>query len=205
MKKFEIELTFTEAVLGTVPKDKEIYSKFVQSKAENPNGVDDELETIVELDEKGYTGFHMVNVVEGEGGTGFPAIYNYAVKGFFKDACSMLRRVPKTKSKKLTAHKKVIDGLIFVNPRLIPIELHGKEMGVLERPLRASTPKGDRVTLTKSDSCPPGSTMKFIVTILGGVSDDLLVEWLDYGHMRGLGQWRNGGYGCFWYEIKAIK
>lgn len=27
------------------------------------------------------------------------------------------------------------------------------------------------------------------------------MEWLDYGKLRGLGQWRNSGKGRFTYEI----
>ena len=34
-----------------------------------------------------------------------------------------------------------------------------------------------------------------------GMWPALLEEWLTYGSDRGLGQWRNGGYGAFRYEI----
>ena len=29
----------------------------------------------------------------------------------------------------------------------------------------------------------------------------LVLEWLDYGKLRGLGQWRNSGKGRFTYEL----
>ena len=61
---------------------------------------------------------------------GRPILYDYQVKGFFKDACGMLGRIGgKTEtgkkravneSGKLTAYKKIIDGLIFVSPRRSP-------------------------------------------------------------------------------------
>ena len=34
-----------------------------------------------------------------------------------------------------------------------------------------------------------------------GVPREAVIEWLDYGKRRGLGQWRNGGWGAFTYEL----
>jgi hypothetical protein len=34
------------------------------------------------------------------------------------------------------------------------------------------------------------------------VTKAVLKEWLDYGALRGLGQWRNAGYGAFTYEVQ---
>lgn len=116
----------------------------------------------------------------------------------------MLRRVPGTKSEKLTAFKKIIDGLVFVEPRQIPLHFNGNGMGVLERPLRAQTAQGERVTLARSDTCPVGTTMEFTIEIIGGLDEKTLREWLDYGKRRGLGQWRNGGYGSFTYEMEEV-
>jgi hypothetical protein len=96
------------------------------------------------------------------------------IKGFFKDACGMLRRVKGSGSSKLRAYKKEIDGLVFVTPRQIPLVLpEGAELGLLERPVLG-----------------------------GGIGDDLLREWFNYGALRGLGQWRNASYGRFeWEEL----
>jgi hypothetical protein len=200
-KEYDVKLTFIEPILGTVPKDKEVYASFIKTKG--PTGNDDEMESVEETEEKGWTGFHMVD--------GSPVLYNYVIKGFFKDACGMLRRVTGTQSKKVKSYKKVIDGLCFVYPRRIPIFLPGYDVGsaaeleVLERPLRAETAKGPRVTVTRSDMCPIGSSITFTVKILGGISKALFLEWLDYGKERGLGQWRNGGYGSFEYEIVKVR
>lgn len=208
MDKYKIKLTIAEPtapLLGTVTKDTQVYTSFIASKAPPEIDTEDELSTIEDLEIKGWTGFHMLD--------GGPILYDYMIKGFFKDACSMLRRAEKkaigegkqkkieTYSGKLTAHKKVIDGLVFVHPRQIPIDMHGKELGVLERPIRVNTAQGERVALTKSDSVPAGSTLSFTITIIGGVGKALLTEWLDYGRFRGLGQWRNAGFGAFDYEI----
>ena len=206
MQKFTVTLTFLEPILGTAPKDPEIYKTYIASKAAEMNGIQyveigadrevpaDELATVQDVEEKGWTGFHLLN--------GCPILYDYAIKGFFKDACSMLRRVEKSNSSKITAHKKIIDGLIFVEPRQLPLTIPaGQTLGVLERPLRAQTAQGERVTLARSDTAPAGTTITFDVIVMGVVNKAQIVEWLDYGRFRGLGQWRNGGYGKFEYTI----
>ena len=193
MKTYNIKLTLLEPMLGTIPKNPEIYKAYIASKAPKENNNGDELETVEDLEEKNWTGFHMVD--------GNPILYDYVIKGFFKDACSMLRRVPGSKSSALKSHKKIIDGLVFIEPRQIPIDLKGQSIEIIERPLRAQTAQGERITLTRSDACPIGSTICFDIKILGGVSKALLTEWLDYGKLRGLGQWRNAGYGRFEYSF----
>ena len=75
---------------------------------------------------------------------------------------------------------------------------------VLERPLRASTPQGERVTLVRSDSVPVGTTLEFTLRVLGAIRRKVLEEWFGYGLFRGLCQWRNGGYGRFQYELENI-
>ena len=117
----------------------------------------------------------------------------------------MLRRVPGTKSAKLTAYKKVIDGLIFTGPRKIPLwmpidlDLTATDN---QRPLRASTPQGERVALAHSEEAPAGTTIEFTVKCLIDSDLDLVREWLDYGALKGMGQWRNSGRGRFvWEEI----
>lgn len=95
----------------------------------------------------------------------------------------------------------MIDGLIFISPRQIPIDLHGLRMDTCERPLRASTPQGERVSLAKSETVPEGSTLEFDVTCLDPALEACVLECLDYGRLRGLSQWRNSGKGRFTYEV----
>lgn len=201
----QIELTFTEDLLGTVPMSKDVYAKYIADRKgvlnhEEPltgAELEEELETVVEdLENKGWTTFHRLN--------DDPILYDYVLKGFFKDACGMLRRVKGTASSKLKAYKKEIDGLVFVAPRRLRLELPaGAEMGINERPLRAQTAQGERVALARSDCCPAGTTLSFTVTCLGGnIDEKTICEWLDYGKLRGLGQWRNAGWGAFtWNEV----
>lgn len=100
----------------------------------------------------------------------------------------------------IKAYKKVIDGLIFVYPRQIPIDLHGMKMDTCERPLRASTPMGERTSIAKSESVPEGSTLQFEITCLDPHLEECVIECLNYGKLRGLSQWRNSGKGRFTWE-----
>lgn len=195
MQTYHVKLTFTEEILGTIPKDPEVYAGYIADKAAlNDEQLAEELATVERIEEKGWTGFHTLD--------GKPILYDYVIKGFLKDACGMLRRADDTRSVKLKAYKKVIDGLIFVSPRRIALTLpEGGKIGVLERPLRAQTAQGERVALARSDTCPIGTVIEFDITVLGSVPEKLLREWLDYGQYRGLGQWRNASYGRFVYEM----
>lgn len=197
--KYEVTLTLREPLLGTVPKDPDVYASYVASKAAlTDDQLAEELATVGKVEEKGWTGFHKLP-------DGMPIIYDYAIKGYFKEACSMLRRNPRSESAKLTAHKKIVDGLVFVTPRQIPIKLNG-DLGVLERPLRAQTAQGERIALSRSDTAPAGSTITFTLVVYDPKVDRaILTEWLDYGVLHGLGQWRKGGYGSFTYTLNKIE
>ena len=200
MKTIEAKLTFTEEVLGTSPNDEDIYRNFIGSKAPDAQTVEEEVAAMGAdaVAEKGMTVF-----ARDENGT--PCLYDYHVKGHFKDACSMLKKATGSLSKDIKAHKKMIDGLIFVNPRLIPLEIpEGKTMGVCQRPLRAQTAQGERVALAMSESVPAGTTCTIEITCLTDDDIKYVREWLDYGAWRGIGQWRNSGCGRYkWEEVRC--
>ena len=195
MKEITVKLTLLEDMLGTASADKEIHETYIASKADDAPSVAEEIEALGfdEVVEKGMTVFPRDK-------DGCPIIWDYQIKGMFKDACGMLRKIKGTKSSEIKAFKKEIDGLIFPFPRKIRIELSGP-MGNLQRPLRASTAQGERVALANSETVPAGSTITFSVKCLADSQIDLVKEWLDYGELRGLGQWRNAGYGRFVYEV----
>lgn len=130
-----------------------------------------------------------------------PFLYDYQIKGFFKDACGVLRNVPGTKSKGIKAYKKWIDGLIFPEPRKIPMILpDGAVVSECQRPLRAQTQQGEHVALANSEECPAGTTVEFKVRVLKEDMVAAVKEWLEYGELRGIGQWRNSGKGRFSVE-----
>lgn len=200
MKTLEVKLEFLAEVLGTSPNNEDIYRDFIGSKAPDATTVEEEVAAMGAdaVADKGMTVFARDE-------DGKPCLYDYHIKGHFKDACSMLKKATGSLSKDIKAHKKMIDGLIFVNPRLIPLEIpEGKEIGVCQRPLRAQTPQGERVALAMSESVPAGTTCEFEITCLTDEDVKYVREWLDYGAWRGIGQWRNSGCGRYkWEEVRC--
>lgn len=197
MKEIRVRLTFTEEILGTASGNPDIHGEYIASKAPNPKSMTEEIEAIGEeaVKEKGMTVFPRNK--EGQ-----PILWDYQVKGFFKDTCSSLRKVPGSQSGKIKAFKKEIDGLIFIKERRIPYQFEG-EMGECQRPLRASTAQGERVSIANSETIPAGASVEFTVLMLTDTHEKAVREWLNYGMLRGFGQWRNSGKGRFtWEEIK---
>lgn len=190
MKKIKVTVTTTESMLGSAPNDKELMESYIASKAPDAMTMAEEIEAVgtEEVIEKAMTVFPRHD--------GKPILYDYQIKGFFKDSCGSLRKVKGTHSSKIKAYKKEIDGLIFVSPRHIEIQYTG-EMTTCQRPLRAATPMGERIALANSEEIPAGAVLEFEVTCLVDEHVELVKEWLEYGQLRGLGQWRNSGKGRF--------
>lgn len=146
MKKLHVKATFIEPVLGTWPANPNVAREFIASKSPDAATIEDEVAALGPdaVADKGMTVFP-------RDPDGNPIFYDYQIKGMFKDACGMLSRIGgKTEtgkkkavneSGKLTAYKKVIDGLIFIQPRMIPILTNG-EITECQRPLRAQTAQG---------------------------------------------------------------
>ena len=149
----KIRLTFLEPVLGTWPSNENVARDFIASKAPDASTIEDEIAALGAdvVADKGMTVFPRAN--------GCPVLYDYQIKGFFKDACGMLTRVKSTKSSSLKAYKKIIDGLIFVEPRHIPIQTNG-EIGECQRPLRAPTPQGERLRTRRKSRRAARSSLK---------------------------------------------
>lgn len=189
-----VRLTLIEPLLGTASANPDIHREFIASKNPDGGSIEDEVAAIGAdaVADKGMTVFARMD-------DGTPMIWDYQIKGFFKDAAGMLRRVKSSKSSKLKAYKKIIDGLIFVEERRIPIEFEG-QLGNCQRPLRAQTAQGERVALAESEMAPAGSTLTFTITTLEDGLMPAIEEWLKYGRLRGLGQWRNSGMGRFEFE-----
>ena len=199
MKQLEVRLTFTESILGTASANEDVYRDFIGSKSPYAASVDDEVAALGAdaVVEKGKTVFPKLP-------DGTPFLYDYQIKGFFKDTCGGLRKVKGSKSEKIKAFKKEIDKLIFVEPRCIPFENYG-EIGECQRPLRAQTMQGERVALACSEQVAADTSCEFEVI----VTNDALAGWvkglLKYGMLNGIGQHRNGGYGSFFHEIVEEK
>lgn len=209
MKKINIRLTFTRDVLGTICNDPEVHKKYIQAEARK--GADEA--TLGKLDAElaalppedvmklAVTRFY-------RDPQGCPSLADYQIKGFIKEAMETLlgiegagdHKIGKRKLSPFTC-RGLVDALVFVTPRWMPLADSGKPLQTLTRPLRAMTPQGPRVALATSELVPEGTSVAFTLTVL---SDDM-VKWvtdaLDYGALRGIGQWRNAGYGSFAVEV----
>lgn len=200
-ERMRVRLTLIDEMLGTSSADPELHREYIASKAPDAPSTEEEVAALgVEaMIEKGMTVFPKDE-------DGNPFLWTYQVKGFFKSACKALKKMPGTLSSKVKAYKQEIDLRIFVfsdaddrTSRRLPIHLSGP-LGNCQRPLRASTMQGDRVALANSEVVPKGSTVEFDIIGLGKLDKALVSEWLDYGSLNGLGQWRNSGKGAYCWE-----
>ena len=65
--------------------------------------------------------------------------------------------------------------------------------------------QGPRVSLAKSDLVHAGTVLNFTIEFIETkeIKASLFKELLDYGRLKGLGQWRNAGNGSF--EVISVK
>lgn len=216
-----VRLTTFEEVLGSAPADPNILSRWIASNAkeaaektgkeipdENFEQEADAIKADQDAIDNKMTVFPRMTVGDDDD---IPCLWDYQVRGMFKDSIGMLRRIKDAKGKKMykaagvTSYKKVIDGLVFVNPREIPYMnpdgTPAHVSGICERPLRASGPTGERVALAASEVVPAGVCAEFEIVCIDPSLRDVIVECLDYGRLRGLGQWRNSGKGRYTWEL----
>lgn len=198
--EYRLRITFTGPLLGTQPGKDTPASAYLAQKAKDANpdlDMSDEAQTLPDMIKEGTTGFH--RDVEGR-----PLLYNYHVKGLLKECGEVLNGdvggMKNLKSK--------IDNTVFVQPRQIRIQTD-KEITHLERPLRAMTMQGPRTSLARSEMIAEGAVIECVVKVIETAkvkwTEDHLRQLLDYGQMKGFGQWRNSGiYGQFDYELSAM-
>ena len=199
MTQVHVKLTFTDDLLGTSSGNPELHREFIASKAPDAAKMEEEVASLgVEaVEEKSMTVFPKM-------ADGTPYLWDYQIRGFFKEICGAMRGIPGTKSSKVKAYKKKVDNTIFVEPREIPLDLHGMKIADCQRPLRASTMQGERIALANSEVCPQGTTCEFDVLCMVDEDVDMLREWLEYGKYKGIGQWRNSGKGRFEFTFQVL-
>ena len=200
------------SLLGSNPANPEIHSKFVAAKAATLEktaleeamlpGTEELAEKLKEVKEQGLTVFL-------RGSHGELVLSSHVIKGFFKAAFQALKD-----QFGVAAVKGKIDNLLFIDPiEFIPImdgkgEPQTEPDGYCERPLRAETMQGPRVTLASSEEVAPPWQLKFSVTLIANsgtgkskaITFEQIEDALTYGKMKGLGQWRNSGRGSFEWE-----
>ena len=196
MHLINVRITLTEEMLGTCSSTPEVHREFIASKAPDAPSTEEEVEAIGvdAVVEKGMTIFARET-------DGRIFLWNYMLKGFFKTACSALKRASGSDSSKITSYRKVVNEAIFINPR--KMYLQNYTIGNCQRPLRIEDRTGQRVALANSETVQPGTYFDATIKMISPTMEDAVREWLDYGQDYGLGQWRNSGKGTFtWKELK---
>lgn len=189
--KYHFEAKLTRKMLGTVPRDANIYSSYIASLTEDKELRKEEIDTVDEIEEKGWTGFHK----DDDGSF----IYNYMILGNIKANIKVL--IDSGAIEKVTAYKKVCDTCLKVYPRRIRFENKSHPDGSMERALRAMTAKGERTFISRSDYIDEDATFSFDVKLIKNknkLTSTALLKALKLGEEYGLGQWRgSGGYGAY--------
>ena len=198
-----VDIFFTNDLLGTNPNDPEIYSKYIADLATDEDRKA-EVERIgaMEVDEKGMTVF-----VRNPDEPSIPQLKSYTWLGFVKERAKGLNGVSGTVADGMKAFIKEVNLRVAVSPKFIDVILpEGEAIGVLERPLRASGPSGERTALAKSEVIPAGSKCRLTFRCETKEGLALVIECLNEGKIHGTGQWRNAGgdHADVWEELMAL-
>lgn len=199
LSKYDVTIELIEPMLGTTPCNPSIWAEHIASKQEKALRKEGWLETDIKVE--------IAKTIEGvadndelaTGKTSFMSdekgyfVRDYFVKGFFKHAAKCLKQFGATKQ----LRSKVVQ-FLFIKPFKMYIAGLDDDLELVERPLRASTPMGERVCIARSESVPVGTKITFSVHCLNNViTEGCLNTLLEYGQYEGLGQWRGAGCGRF--------
>lgn len=199
-EKRKYRLTGITKLLGSQPANPAVRTAYVASKAPNQDKADDETDHLPEdLDSLNLSVFLR--------NKGSLCISDYVIKGFLKEAGKVMKGqigIAQPASK--------VDNFVLIEPMYLTLWRGGEEIDVadgdFERPLRAQTMQGERVTVVASEYVLPPWQVEFEITLLENektarsvaLDFEAIESMLDYGQIKGLGQWRNGQNGRFTWE-----
>ncbi len=211
MQKLKLKLTFTEDILGSLNNNEKVFEEFHKPNAP-PENQAEEAAAVVDPDSKDDAQKQTTVFPKAADGSRF--CWDYQVRGFFKEAltvgCELGEEVMKSLSK--WTIKKTVDSMLFIEDRCIPFRDESGALIItvreLERPLRAQTMRGERICLARSEIINAGSWIAFTVAWLENrntkstqrITEDAITWALNYGALKGLGQWRSGGHGRFKWQ-----
>lgn len=196
-------LAGTDSMLGSCPANQEVFTEFLVGKTKTPEERQAALADVNNIDEnleKGTTVFYR----DSNGGL---ILKGYQIKGFFKAAAKALKDQLNLKN-----YLSKVDTFVFILEKDIPIMRDGKQImepdGYLERPQRCETAQGPRVSLAKSEEIKTDWYIDVTVRVVENagtaksvpIDMDMIEDFLDYGALSGLLQWRNAGHGTFEYK-----
>lgn len=189
-------------ILGAQAANPKVHSEFIAAKAVKQEKGEEQTEMLPkeELEKKGLTVFLRDD--------GVLCLADYVIKGFLKEALGVIKS-----QVKIGSPTTKVDNLILVEPEYIHFTRGGKPVTdadeIFERPLRAMTMQGPRVSVRASEIIRPDWELEFTLTLVDNektaksvaLTWNVVEEALNYGVIKGLGQWRNGQNGRFAWEI----
>ena len=194
------KLTGLTRILGAQAANPKVRTEFIASKAASLKKGQEETDKLPEgFEEKGLTVF-----LRDEGAL---CLSDYVIKGFLKEALGALKS-----QIGIAAHATKVDNYTLITPAYLRFTKGGEPVTqpdfIKERPLRAMTMQGPRVSVSASECIEPGWELTFTITLLDNPASpksraltfEVIEEALDYGAFKGLGQWRNGQNGRFTWE-----
>lgn len=201
MEKRTYRLHGTTKILGAQAANPKVHSEFIATKAAKLAKGEEQTAMLPEenLETKGLTVFLRDD--------GVLCLADYVIKGFLKEALGVIKSQVKIG---MSATK--VDNFVFVEPDYIHFTRGGKPVTdadeIFERPLRAMTMQGPRVSVSASEIIRPGWEIEFTLALIANektaksvaLTWNVIEEALNYGSFKGLGQWRNGQNGRFTWE-----
>lgn len=200
--KLKLKVVLSEEMLASAPSNPEVYKDYVASKVDESKK--EEEVALIPAEKREQIGWSVFRTDE----KGL-MLMDYHVRGFFKEAATCVT------GKGITAVKSKIDKWLFVFPRKLYLKspdgkiIKKPEDKPLERPLKAMTMQGPRVSLKRSDVVPAGTYFECEIKVLplgeSELTEKILRSWLDYGQYQGFGEWRNASYGRFKFELEMVE
>ncbi|MEA4857920.1 MAG: hypothetical protein AAGU21_01110 [Solidesulfovibrio sp.] len=201
------KITLVEPILGSLPSQRQVYQDLVAARAPEPDveGAEEMamLPTLPEGMDERTTVFLRNN-------DGWCSILDYQFFGFLKEAGNTLKDIVQyeTTGKRAKSTKEGIAALrnklgryAFCGPRIIPLQKEPN--GIFKRPLRRITKDGPMSCLATSELINAGVAFDVWIGLLphGEVQWSVIEQCLEYGQMKGLGQFRGGGFGRFTFDL----
>ena len=193
--------TGVNRILGAQAANPNVRSEYIASKAATLAKGEEENEKLPDIDAKGLTVFLRDD--------GALCLSDYVIKGFLKESLNALKS-----QLGIVAPASKVDNYVLITPAYLRFTKDGQPVTepdeVYERPLRAMTMQGPRVSLSASEVITRGWEIEFTINLLENAGSakskpltwELIEEAMNYGLFKGLGQWRNGQHGRFrWKRI----
>ena len=194
-------ITGLTRILGAQAANPKVHSEFIASKAAKLAKSEEETAMLPEenLETKGLTVF----LRDGDA----LCLADYVIKGFLKEALGVIKG-----QVRLLSPASKVDNLVMVTPAYLTFTRDGEPVTeadeIFERPLRAMTMQGPRVSVAASETINAGWGLRFTLTLIENegtaksvpLTFDVIEQALDYGAFKGLGQWRNGQNGRFTWK-----